>query len=516
MKRIFKLVLAVSALAMVCAGPLQAKTIKLGVSSGINSLDPAFHNETPTNSGLYNIFDGLVNMNADLDPVPVLAKSWSVVNDTTWEFKLHQGVRFHNNNPFTAEDVVYSFERIKHGEKSGFKGTVSAIEAIEKVDDFTVRVTTRKPFPILLRKLTYVRIVDQETYSGLSDEEIGKMAIGTGPYELVKWIKGQSLTLKANENYFRGKPAIDRAVIRPLTNDSTRVAAMLSNEVQIIDRVPVRDAERIKGKDDLDFFIQPGLRLIYLQFDHERADSPYISGVKGNPFQDVRVRKAIYYGINEEAIVKYVMGGFAKAAGQFYPKAVFGHDPDISRPAYDPAKAKALLKKAGYGDGFTVTLDSPNDRYINDEEIAQAIASSLAKIGITVRVNAIPKATFFPKANDTDSSFNLIGWACGDGDGSSFLDGCVHTYDKEQGYGRYNGGRYSNTKVDELIEASSGILEEAKRLNVLHQAQQIALAQDQNIIPLHYQVDLYASSESVNFDPRVDSYMYIYDMSFQP
>ncbi len=515
MKPILKSLLTITALALVFAGPLQAGTIKLGVSSGINSLDPAFHNETPTNSGLYNIYDGLVNMNADLDPVPVLAESWSVIDDTTWEFKLQEGVTFHNGNPFTADDVVFSFGRVKHGEKSGFKGTVSAIERMEKVDDHTVRVITAKPFPILLRKLTYVRIVDKETYEGKSDEEIGKMAVGTGPYKLVKWVKGQSLTLEANENYFRGKPAIDKAVIRPLTNDSTRVAAILSNEVHVIDRVPVRDAERIKGKNDLDFFIQPGLRLIYLQFDHERADSPYISGVKTNPFQDVRVRKAFYYGINEDAIVKFVMGGFAKAAGQYYPKAVFGHDPEITRPAYDPEKAKQLLKEAGYGSGFTVTIDSPNDRYINDEEIAQAIASSLAKIGVTIKVNAIPKATFFPKANDTDSSFNLIGWACADGDGSSFLDGCVHSYDKEKGYGRYNGGRYKNPKVDELIETSSGILDDAERLKVLKKAQRIALVQDQNIIPLHYQVDLYASSQTVQFQPRVDSYMYVYDMSFK-
>ena len=190
-------------------------------------------------------------------------------------------------------------------------------------------------------------------------------------------------------------------------------------------------------------------------------------------------------------------------------------DPSITRPKYDPDKAKALLKEAGYEKGFTVVLDSPNDRYINDEKIAQAVASSLAKIGITVKVNAIPKASFFPKANDTDSSFNLIGWACGDGDGSSFLDGCVHTYDQEKGYGRYNGGRYSNPKVDALIEESAGVLEPEKRLAILQEAMRLALVEDMNVIPLHYQVDLYAYSDKLTFEPRADTYLYFYDMKLK-
>jgi peptide/nickel transport system substrate-binding protein len=240
-----------------------------------------------------------------------------------------------------------------------------------------------------------------------------------------------------------------------------------------------------------------------------------VSEVAKNPFQDVRVRKAFYYGINEEEIVKYIMGGFAKAAGQYYPSAVAGYDPTVKRPPYDPEKAKALLKEAGYADGFKVVLDSPNDRYINDEKIAQAVASSLAKIGITVEVNAIPKASFFPKANDTDSSFNLIGWACNDGDGSSFLDANVHTYDQAAGYGRYNGGRYSNPKADALIEESAGVLDTAKREKILQEVMHIALLENQNIIPLHFQVDLYANSEKLNFEPRADTYLYFFDMNFK-
>ncbi len=492
-----------------------AATLKVGASSGVNSLDPHFHNETPTNSVNYNIFDGLVNFDKDLNPYPVLAESWEVLDDVTWQFKLRRNVAFHNGNPFTAEDVVWSFQRAKTSEKSGFKGSISAIKAVEKVDEHTVNVITNGPFPILLRKLTYLRIMDKESSETLTDEALGLKPVGTGPYQLVRWQRGQSLVLKANDSYFLGKPAIDNVEIRPLTNDSTRVAAMLSDAVHLINRVPVRDVDRIKANGKLQFFMRPGLRLIYLQMDHEREKSPYVEGVDRNPFLDVRVRKALYYGIDEDAIVKHIMGGFAEPAGQYYPAAVNGHDPSVTRPGYDPGKAKALLKEAGYENGFTVTLDSPNDRYINDEKIAQAVASSLAKIGITVKVNAIPKASFFPKANDADSSFNLIGWACSDGDGSAFLDGCVHTYDQEKGYGRYNGGRYSNAEVDALIEKSATVLDAKERGKLLIEAMQLALLEDQNVIPLHYQVDLYAVSQQVEMSPRADNYLYFYDMKLK-
>lgn len=492
-----------------------AATLKVGAASGVNSLDPHFHNETPTNSVNYNIFDGLVNFDKDLNPYPVLAESWEITDDVTWRFKLRQGVKFHNGNAFTADDVVFSFNRAKTSEKSGFKGAISAIKAVNKVDDFTVDVITNGPFPILLRKLSYLRIMDKEFSEGLSDEELGLKPVGTGPYKLTRWQRGQSITLEANPDYFRGKPAIDKIDIRPLTNDSTRVASMLSGAVQLINRVPVRDVERIKSNGNLQFFMRPGLRLIYLQFDHAREKSPYIEGVEKNPFQDVRVRKAFYYGINEDAIVEHIMGGFAVPASQYYPKAVNGHDDTVKRAPHDPEKAKALLKEAGYENGFTVTMDTPNDRYINDEKIAQAVASSLAKIGITVKVNAIPKASFFPKANNADSSFNLIGWACTDGDGSAFLDANVHTYDPDLGYGRYNGGRYSNPDVDAMIVESSSILEADKREQLMKDIMHKALLEEQNIIPLHYQVDLYAMSKKVVMEPRADNYLYFFDMKLQ-
>ncbi|MEA3544084.1 MAG: ABC transporter substrate-binding protein, partial [Thermodesulfobacteriota bacterium] len=334
--------------------------------------------------------------------------------------------------------------------------------------------------------------------------------VGTGPYKFVSWKKGESFTIAANQSYWRDQPFYSAVVFKPLTNNATRVAAALSGEVDIIDKVPVMDVERIKKSSKLNFFMQPGLRLIYLQMDQGRLETPYVKGK--NPFLDVRVRRAIYLGINEDSIIKHIMKGFAAPAGQFNPEVVFGYDTSITRPAYNPAEAKKLLASAGYPKGFEVTLDAPNNRYVNDAQIAQGIASSLSRIGIKVKVNALPKATFFPKTDRLDTSLFLIGWASTDGDSSSFLDGITHTHDKEAGYGRYNRGRYSNAKVDELIEKAGVTIDENERLGYLIEAQRIALMDDMNIIPLHFQVDLYASGKGIKFAPRTDSHMYVYDM----
>lgn len=495
---------------LLLVGSSFAATLNLGVASEAVSLDPYYHNETATSSVLSNIFDTLIRFDADYNLVPGLATSWKALNDTTWEVKLRKGVTFHNGNSFNADDVIFSFDRVKNWDRSGFKGKVTSIESFEKKDDYTVIFHTRGPYPLFPRKVTYVRILDKEFCADKSPELLGTSAMGTGPYSVVKWIKGASLTLAANQSYWAGVPEFEKVIFKTLSNDSTRVAAILSNEVDLINRVPVKDINRIKGSKN--FIMKPGLRLIYLQMDHQREDSPYVTG-KINPFADIRVRRAVNYAINESNIIKYLMNGFAEPAGQFQPNVVFGFDDSIKKVSYDPAKAKQLLTEAGYPDGFEVVFDAPNNRYINDEQIAQAIASDLAKVKIKVKVNAMPKSAYFPKVNSSDSSFNMLGWSNSDGDASSFLDACVHSYDPDKGYGRYNGGRYSNAEVDRLIEESDIMIDQEKRLMLMKKAQKIALLDDQNIIPLHYQVDLYAYNNKIAFKPRIDSHLYVFDMN---
>jgi peptide/nickel transport system substrate-binding protein len=507
-----KIIFSFATIALLCS-TVNAKTLKVGLASGALSMDPYAHNETATNSILSNVFDALISFDKDINIHPGLAKSWTNPEPTVWIMKLREGVKFHNGNKFNADDVIFSFNRVKNWNKSGFKGKVSAINSVERIDDFTVKFITKKPFPVFLRKLTYVNILDKETLTGKDDQWIGLNAIGTGPYKLTSWRKGDYIKMDVNKNHWRGIAKFDKVLFRPLTNNATRVAAILSNEVDIINRVPVVDVKRVKNSDKLNFFVQPGLRLIYLQMDQDRDKSPFIKSHDGkNPLKDVRVRKAIYYGINEDAIIKYVMKGYAKPASQLSPSAVFGHDASIKRATFNPKKAKALLTQAGYPNGFEIQLDSPNNRYINDSQIAQAVASSLAKIGIKVKVNATPKSTFFKETGKLNTSFFLIGWASSDGDASSILDGCVHSYNADTGYGRYNRGRYSNKNVDALIEESAGIMDSSKRLKVLQKAQKLAIVDDQNFIPLHYQVDIYASNKNIMFETRTDSRIWAYDI----
>jgi peptide/nickel transport system substrate-binding protein len=486
-----------------------------GAASEPRSLDPYYHSETPTNSMNKNIYDCLVDFDAELNIKPALALKWENPDNLTWVLHLRKDVKFHDGTPFTAQDVKFSIERCKTWEKSGFKATAGQIDTVEVVDDYTVKITTKKPFGILPRKLAQIMIMSKKFVEANTPEYLTDHAVGTGPYKLEEWIKGDSLTLTANEDYFRGPPTIKEVVLKPLTNAPTRTAALLSGEVHLMDDVPVRDVNRIKAAKEVSVSTRPSLRLIYLQMDQDRVDSPKVQSPTGkNPLMDVRVRKAIYYGIDEEAIVKHVMNGFAVPAGQLYPSSVFGYDETIERPPYDPEKAKALLKEAGYPDGFGITLDSPNDRYVNDDKIAQAIASSLARIGVKVNVNAIPKKTFFPMTDRRDTSFFLIGWSCADGDASAFLDGIAHTYDPEKGYGRYNRGRYSNPKVDELIEDSSGTVDQEERLGLMKKAQKLVL-EDQAFIPLHFQEDIYAKSDSLDWKPRADHDVWYYDIKFK-
>jgi len=495
---------------VVFAGTSSASTLRIGLSSDARSMDPFFHNETTTNSILNNIFEGLVRFDHNLNVHPALATEWHVEGDNTWIFTLRKGVKFHNGNTFDADDVVFSIQRMKNWEKSGFKSQVSNVVSVEKVAPYTVKIVTDGPAPILLRKLTYAKIMDQESAADKSEEYLGLHPIGTGPYSFTSWSKGESIKMTANSEYWRDQPKYSVVEFKILTNGATRVAAILSGAVDLIDKVPVMDVERIKSNEKLQFFQYSGLRLIYLQMDLDRDETPYVSGK--NPFKDVRVRKAIALGINNQAIVQYVMHGYAKAAGQYSPEFVFGYDDQINGSLYDPDQAKKLLTEAGYPNGFEVVLDSPNDRYVNDAQIAQAVASNLAKIGIKVSVNALPKATYFPKSDRLDTSFFLIGWASNDGDASSFLNGIAHTYDKDKGYGRYNRGRYSNPEVDQLIELAQAEMDTDKRLQLLKKAQWLALVGDANVVPLHFEVDLYATAKKLQFTPRADTNIYVYDI----
>jgi len=501
-----KIIVGLATIALLCS-VANAKTLTIGSSAEAQSMDPYFINNDDTNSVLGNIFDPLVMFDKDLKTQPGLAVSWSNPTPKEWVLKLRKDVKFHNGNAFNADDVIFSYDRVKNWKKSAFKSKINMIEKIEKIDDFTVKMTTVKPYPVFLRQLTYISIMDKETLEGKKDQWIGLNPVGTGPYKLTLWRKGSHVNMAANSSYWKGTAAFDKVVFKPLTNDAARIAGLLSGSVDIINKVPAVDVAKIKKNDKLNFFMLPSLRTIYIHMDQHREKSPFVKGK--NPLLDKRVRQAFSYAINREAITKYIMKGFAVTASQINASTVYGYDANFKGLEYNPEKAKKLLADAGYAKGFEIQLDSLNRG--DYPKVAQAVASDLARVGVKVKVNVTPGSSFFGKMGKRETSFSLIGWASGSGDASSFLDSIVHSVNPDKGYGKYNWGNFANTKTDELIEASASTMDTAKRLSQLKMINKIAM-EEVGYLPLHYTVNLYASSKKIKFEPRINSYIWAFDI----
>ncbi|MGM0602576.1 MAG: ABC transporter substrate-binding protein [Bacillota bacterium] len=478
-----------------------AETIRIATSSDALTLDPLMLSETPTLAVNFNIFEALVYLDENMDLQPGLAKSWEAVDDTTWTFHLREGVKFHTGEEMTAEDVKFSLERAKNHPKSQFKSMVAEVESITVKDKYTVEIKTPYPAPILPRKLKAAHIYSKKYVEANSDQHLQNNPVGTGPYTVESWEKDEEMVLTHFKDYWRGSAEIEKAVLKPISNPATRVAALLSGEVDVLFDLPVQDVEKVKTAEGVKVITRPDLRLIFLGMNTEEK-----------PFSDPRVRKAVYHSINEDAIVEHVMNGHAYPAAQFYPDFVFGYNPDVERLPYDPEKAKELLAEAGYPNGFTIQLDSSNDRYINDGQTAQAVAIQLAKVGINVDLNVQTKSAHFDKVLSRNTDFYLLGWSNTNGDGSGSLESLLHTPTDK--YGRFNLGNYSNDELDSVVEKAARTIDEDERLKLMQKAVKIA-ADDAAQIPLHFQQQLYAVKENVDWDPRPDKYLKIYSMGFK-
>lgn len=512
MKKIaFGLLGAVVAVSL--AGNVGAADLRVGLKLEPSSIDPHYHNLGPNNSAARHIFDRLVHTNEKQQLGPGLAVSWKPLSDTVWEFKLRQGVKFHDGSPFTADDVLFTFERAPNVEASPSSFALyTKGKTLKKIDDFTIHITTERPYPLMPNDVSTLNIVSKKHGEGAktADYNSGKAAIGTGPYKFVEWVPGDRLVLEKNPDYWGEKAAFDHVVFKPINSDPTRVAALLAGDVDMIDQVPTADIAHLKANPDVVLSQGVSNRVIYLHLDHDRDDSPFVTGTGGkNPLKDLRVRKAISKAINRPAIVEKVMEGIAIPAGQLLPEGFFGVSPNLKVEAYDPEGAKKLLAEAGWGGGFGLTLHGPNDRYINDAKIAQAIGQMLTRVGIKAKIETMPRSVYFSRAsrggpNKTpEFSFILVGWGAGTGEASSPLKSLLHTYDKARGFGASNRGRYSNPEVDKIVEDALATVDDAKREKLLQKATEIAI-NDLGIIPLHYQVNTWATRTGLAYTPRTD------------
>jgi len=343
-----------------------------------------------------------------------------------------------------------------------------------------------------------------------ADFNAGPAMVGTGPYKFVEWLPSDRIVLVKNENYWGEKAAFDKVTMKPIKSNPTRVAALLSGDVDMIDSVPTADIETLKKTDGVTLASGISNRVIYLHMDRFRDNSPFITGTDGkNPLKDLRVRQAISMAINRDAIVSRVMEGIAIPAGQLLPPGFFGTSDKLKPQAYNPKRAKELLAEAGYPNGFGLTIHGPNDRYINDAKIAQAIGQMLTRVGIKTQIETMPKSVYFRSASrggpngEPKYSFILVGWGSGTGEASSPLKSLVHTHDKSKGFGASNRGRYSNPKTDKLIEDALATVDDTKRAALLAEATEIAIS-DLAVIPLHYQVNTWATTKGLKYLPRTD------------
>ena len=501
MKR-FLLATAVSALFAVGA---QAETLRYATAGDIYGLDPHSAASSFTNAFHHHIYEPLVRYNAELKIEPALATSWEVIEPTRVRYHLREGVTFHDGSPFTADDVVASLKRATH-EHSPIRGNLPGLVDVVKVDDFTVDLVRAAPSPLLNNYLTNIYIMDSgwmEAHNASNPVDATKgeegyatsHANGTGPFIVESRRPDAETVLVVNEKWWdEPKHNLTRIVHTPIASDATRVAALLSGEVDLIEPAPLQDAARIENTPGVRMLQSPGLRTIMMGFN---MGPKLVDGTtEGNPFADVRVRRAFEMAINMDAIREKIMRGKSRNAGTLVAPEVPGFAEALNaRPAYDPAAAKALLAEAGYGDGFAFNLSCPNDAYVNGEAVCQAIVAMLAQVGVEARLTSQIRALHFERAQKGETDMFMLGWASLPMlDGFSVISALLH---KPEGvFGTWNFGGYDNPKIDELTKAIDIELDETKRREMMAEA--FALAkEDVAWLPLHQQPMSWAVRDGV-------------------
>ena len=502
--------------AAVLSAAAHASTLRVADQGDALSMDPHSLNESVQLSVTGNLYEGLVGRGKKLELTPALATAWKQTSPTVWRFELRKGVKFHDGTPFTADDVVFSLNRAA-SEGSDMRSYTNTISEVKRVDDHTVDVVTATPFPILPDVLASVYIMSRKwCEENKAERPVDKRkgvenaasfrANGTGPYRLKSRDPGVRTVMVRHFDYWGTVEGnIEEVVYTPIGNDATRVAALASGQVDMMQPVPVQDVARLKQNRSLDVLQGPELRTIFLGMDQSRDELLY-SNVKGrNPFKDKRVRQAFYQAIDIEAIRSRIMRGAATPTALMVAPGIRGFSAELNkRLPYDPETSKRLLAEAGYPDGFEVKLNCPNDRYVNDGEICQAVASMLARVGVKINLEAESKGTYFPKILARNTSFYMLGWTPGTYDSHNPLNALMAS-PGASGRGQFNLGSYSNPRLDELTDRIAAETDQAKRNAMIAEAFKIH-QDDVGHIPLHQQALAWGMKKNVRAVQLPDNY----------
>ncbi|MFO8089928.1 MAG: ABC transporter substrate-binding protein [Desulfatiglandaceae bacterium] len=489
----------------------QSKTLRVALDAGPVSQDPQVQLSGGMLQYSHWVFDPLVRYRQDMTFEPRLAAKWERIDDLTMRFHLRKGVKFHSGNPFTSADVKFTFDRFYKSQD--FKGLFEPFESCTIVDDHTVDIKTKKPYALLINMATYIFPLDHKFYSGTDETGQPKDAVvkigpsfalknesGTGPFKVVEWEQGAKYLFERFADYWdKDCPGnVSKMIVTPIKEGATRVAALLSGDVEFISPVPPQDFGRIEKDSKVNLFTFSGGRIITLQLNQKRRPE----------FRDVRVRQAIVHAINNEGIVEKIMKGTATVAAQQSPAGYMGHKENL-KPRFDLEKAKALMKEAGLENGFECTMIAPNNRYVNDEKIAEAVAPMLSKINIKVNLKTMPKAQYWDEFDAQVADIQMVGWHSDTEDSGNFSEFLMMCPNKETGYGQYNSGNYCNPKIDELTMAAQSETDLEKRKAILQEIEQI-LYDDAAFVPFHWQNHSYGAKEGVDVAPIINTMNFPY------
>ncbi|PWJ11454.1 ABC transporter substrate-binding protein [Jannaschia seohaensis] len=516
---------ALITIAAMAAGAANAETLRWARAGDSLTLDPHAQNEGPTHTLAHQIYEPLIIRDTKGAFQAALATNWAPKADdpNVWVFKLREGVTFHDGSEFTAEDVVFSFERAK-SETSAMKELLTSINEIRAVDDYTVEFVTNGPNPILPNNFTNLFIMDKGWTEENGVTEVQDIANGettfaatnvngTGPYTLVSREPDVRTVLEQNPDYWGIEEfplEVTRIEYTPIQNAATRVAALLSGEVDFIQDVPVQDLGRVAETEGLVVKTAPQNRTIFFGMDQ---GSENLRSTEGNPFASAQVREAMNMAINRDAIQRVVMRGQSAPTGVIMPPFVNGWTPELDTvPEVDTEAAKALMAEAGYAEGFSVQLDCPNDRYVNDEAICQAVVGMLGQIGIDVNLNAQSKALHFPLIQNGTTDFYMLGWGVPTYDSEYIFNFLVHTKDSERG--SWNPTGFSNAEVDAKIESLASETDLDVRNQTIAEIWEVVNGETL-YLPIHHQVLNWGMTEAVGIEvsPEDDPKFKFFEMN---
>ena len=508
-----KLALASTLLLSLGTSSALAEKLTIGIGGSVNSIDPHFYSTTPNNLVAFHMYDRLVHRSHDGKLAPGLATEWRAVSPTTWEFKLREGVTWHDGKPFTAEDVAFTLKRAIDvpNNLGGFAGIIRPITNAEVVSPGVIRLTTGSPVPNLPSDLTRLAIVSRHagTDASTADYNSGKAAIGTGPFKLVSYVPGERIEFARNDAWWGQKPNWTTLSIRLLPNAAARTAALLSGDIDLIDSPSASDLPRLEKTANVAVASVAGMRVNYVvPMIKPAEDAPAVTDKKGarldpSPLANQKVREALSLAINRTGIADRILLGTATPTGQWLPAGIMGYDAKTPVPAYNPDKAKALLKEAGFAEGFKLTLSTSNDRVPYSVEVAQALAQMWSRIGIDTAIDAVPFSVYSSRGAKSQFAAYLGSWSNNSMEGTGLLRDLVGTRNKETGWGLYNWAQYSNPKLDAVNAAAISETDDAKREQLVLEAVKLVTS-DVAIIPLYHFKNIWATRGTLRYDPRVD------------